>query len=297
MALTRNNIVAQVGIRLDIDTSPGSELETYVIQHANLACRRVWNEHNWHFRRKDALLSTYAPYVLGLVTATLGAATVTGASTSWPSTITGRKFSLGAGGAWYRATRDSTTQLTLERAFAEDDVSAHTYEIFQDEYDLGTDVVSVDGVYLIRDSNRAMMVQLTAKALDDSAYVTGAKGWPVAYAVVTDQTARTTRIRLYPIPDDVYGIRVQYHKSFTDFASGNAVTGMGDDLDEAVIEATCLLSQVLPTAAQVTNESMVKDKIDRVWAGTQKNQVLSVRRRGFDVPIPYLGDDVEIWPS
>jgi hypothetical protein len=284
MALNRAQFLAQIGARLDIDTSAGGELEPFVVQNLNMAARRVWLSRKWHFRRKDSLFTTVLPYTTGTVALTNGSTAVTGAATVWTATHTGYKMALDYGAPWYRFTRTAGTTGTLDRAYAEDNETASTYVLFQDEFNLGTDITSVDAVYLFYGTDNGRMKQLTAKAMDDAAFVHGITGVPYAYSVITDQTAGTTRVRLYPIPNSTYGVRVQYHKSCTNFTSTSATLpdGMKDDCDEAVLEAACLICQSLPTAQAVTNDAMVEAVIERTWQNLQKNQVLVGRGKPFD---------------
>lgn len=113
-----------------------------VIKRAVRHClERYAAAYPWPNYREVGTLQTVASYATGTVTATNASATITGSSTVFASTMTGRKFRVGTERAWYDIlTVDSATQITLNQQYQGTTQSGATYTIFQDEYRLASDV-------------------------------------------------------------------------------------------------------------------------------------------------------------
>lgn len=88
-------------------------------------------------------------YNTGTVAVTDGSTAVTGTSTVWVATWTGKKVLFSDEGFPYDvASVDSATGITLTRAYSQDgeDLSGASYKIFQDEYDLYDESTGVEVV-------------------------------------------------------------------------------------------------------------------------------------------------------
>ena len=97
---------------------------------------------------RKARLTTQPAYSTGTVTITKGSATLTGASTLWATSNsfsvnnvrdTGKLIINGTLPMYEIESVDSDTGITLASPYVGDDVSAGTYQYFEDEYDLSAD--------------------------------------------------------------------------------------------------------------------------------------------------------------
>src|SRR3990172_1779196 len=90
-----------------------SQLTTAVADDVIKAvAREITGDFGWSTRRREALITTIAPYTTGTVAASAGSSTVTGTGTTWPVFTSHRRLSIGSI-VPLRVTWVSTTSLTL----------------------------------------------------------------------------------------------------------------------------------------------------------------------------------------
>jgi hypothetical protein len=275
-----SQIVNEVGAALDLDVTPGSDGEDSVKRYVNWAARRVWTSRPWYERRAETVLTLSAPYTTGTVSLTNASTTVTGSGTTFTSGMTGRKIALGYGSPWYRFTYVGATSGTLAQAYAEPSVTGSNYVIFQDEYDVSSTCDVVTAVSILYEGGRT--TGLSEARLDDSAYVHSAVGIPRYYSLTDSTTAGTRRLRLWPIPDATYRIRVHYLKSYTDMVGESDLCDLGVNKERLLFKAACLESQHLSDAPPRVSEGELEQLIERVWRDQQDRVPLAYQRRGFD---------------
>lgn len=280
MALTYRNLIDEVGVRLDIDVTAGGELDTTVKRYINLAGRYLWNARPWEDRWKEGFITTVDPYTDGTITTTEGSTSITGASTTWTTSHTGYKIATGYSETWYRFTRTAAGTGTLGLAWVGDAVTASAYVLYQDEFDMATDVDTILSVSIMKAGSKMSFTPLTL--LDETVLVHGSIGQPEFYSVTTPTTAGTKRIRLYPIPNGPYAIRYQYAREWTDLSADGDLHALGADRDLLLLEASCLLSQGLSDARQVTSQEAVDALLEKTWRDTRAIMQPRMRRRTFD---------------
>lgn len=280
MALTFAQIVSEIGVRLDLDTTAGGEIDTTLRRYVNLAGRYVFNARPWEERWVEAYLTTIAPYSDGTLTTTNGSTSVSGTGTTWTTAHTGFKLATGYSQPWYRFTRTAAGTGTIDRAWVETGVTDSTYVLYQDEFDLATNVDTILSVSVLMAGRGMVYVPLTL--LDESMLVHGSTGVPSHYSVTTPTTAGTKRLRLYPIPNGAYGIRYQYAKEWSDLSADGDLHALGADRDHLILEAACLLAQGLSDARQVTSQEAVDALLEKTWRGTRAIMQPRLRRRTFD---------------
>jgi len=278
--LTRAQIRAQVAAMCGVNNDSGSDSRTYLDQDINTAGKRVWVARPWRERVVETILFTVAPYTAGTVDLTQGSTSVTGSGTTWTTAFTGRKLALAIGRPWYRFTRTGDTTGTIPTGgYAEATVTASPYGIFQDEIDLTTTMDVINEASVLSEARRGGMMETTESDLDQRWYVHGATGIPAMFAPVMETTAGTKRIRVWPIPDTVYRIRVRGLASFTDMTSDSDLCVLGPDKERALILAAALEVQRRGDSRPVTSDAEVEKAIAEQWEAEAPQQPLSVTRR------------------
>lgn len=199
------------------NTTARAQIKLYL----NRAKRRAWHAKPWRERRAVGTLLTVAPYTTGTVT-TDGTTTVTGSGTTWTSAMIGRKFSLGLSQPWYTISDvPSGTELTLDRAVLEDDVSGGTYIVYQDVYDLASDCSKLHRKRLmLMDGSADYPVERMDEAMFIREHnVPRSQSRPDTYRLYTESDAdpgsAVARIQLWPVPSQVYAIHYEYLKTCT----------------------------------------------------------------------------------
>ena len=291
--LTFTQMVGELGAWLDIGTASGSEGETTVKRCLNWGARRVWTARFWYERRSEVQAYTVAPYTTGTATFTNASTAVTGGSTVWTAAMTGRKIALSLGSPWYRFTRTGGTTGTIapSSGYAEANATAVAYTIFQDEFDVATDCDVIYDAQLIRQEWGGGMIPLSEAAMDDSAFVHGYSSLPTHFTMTASQTTGTRRIRVFPIPDNAYRIRIRYWKSYTDMSDGADTCALGANKEVLVMKAAALYAQSLSDVRQITSEAEVSALIDQAWREQQDRVPVAYQKRGFD----QVGASGDLW--
>ena len=137
----------------------------FVNESIQLALHRLYESHDWPFYMQEGAIETEAIESTGAIDVTNGSKTVSGTGTAFTSAMVGRKLRLEAARPYYRiAAVASTTSLTLEQNYQEDDATDQDYEIFKDEYRLAA---NVDKTKLMRQvTNDRIMLSLSPTNFD-----------------------------------------------------------------------------------------------------------------------------------
>lgn len=276
--LTNTQVRSYIGSLLDIDVSSGDG-PTLVLAAMNQGGRRVWEARSWFGREVTADLFTVAPYATGTVALAQAGTTVTGTGTTWVTGMTGRKIAIpGIGSPWYRFTYVSGTSGTIPTGgYAETTVTASTYSIFQDELDLATTAETIKGVWLYSSLYQGRMLSRTETQMDDN-LVNPTTGVPATWAPVQSLTAGVRRLRVSPVPDAIYRLRVKYLSAFTDVAADSSTCVLGSNRERAWILASCLEAQRGGDAKAVTSEDEVQAAIEEAWIKEQAASPMIARR-------------------
>lgn len=276
--LTMAQARSYVANLLDIDVSSGDG-PTNVLNALNIAGRRVWEARPWFGREVDTVLFTVAPYTTGTATFTLASTAVVGVGTTWVAGMTGRKIALGIGSPWYRFTQTGATTGTIPTGgYAETTASGTTYSMFQDELDLPSTAETILAVNLFSARYRGGMKRATTAVLDDLYFVNPSLGVPYAWAPTLEVTGGIRRIRVTPIPDAIYRMRVRYVAAFTDLAAVGDLCVLGQNRERAWLLAACLEAQRVSDSKPVTNETEVQAAIQEAWIKEQATSPTVIRR-------------------
>lgn len=177
--------------------------------------QRILDALAWKRRTIQTTLQTVAPYSTGTVSATAGSTTVTGSGTTWTATHTGIRLRFTGREEWYTFTRTGATAGTLDRPFEGTTGSGLSYTLYQPLLTLPSDCRIVAGDLLEMQTGAPIHPE---PELRD----TGATGPPQYYRAVMDSTGTPPQMRLelWPAPDAVRSIRIEYTAEDTAFAQG-----------------------------------------------------------------------------
>lgn len=265
--------------------NPGDDFRASLLTYLNWGGKKVWTKYGWPERIVDEFIITAAPYETGTATVTNGSATVTGSGTSWTSAMVGRRFGLSAAGPWYRISAvGSSTSLTLDRVYNETTTSGTNYSIYADEYSLPSTVESVSHVALLQPGWYGRQIFLEQGEFDEGAAIPLTRGkcrfWTIGVPLTT--APQTRRIRLWPVPDQVYNVKIRGMKRWVDMTTESDFPIFDEDREPEVLLAALLYAQRMGGTKEITSVAEVEDAIDKLWASTQPARPKSGRRRPFD---------------
>lgn len=286
---------AYIANLLDIDTQSGDGAAN-LLNAMNLGGLRVWEARPWFGRDVDTTLSTEAPYVTGTIAVSQSGTSVTGTTTVWTTGFTGRKLTKGIGSPWYRFTRTGNTTGTIATPWAEASETVSAYSLFQDELDLPSTAETITAVEIQQPWPR--MEQRTQEQMDRDYYVNQQQGIPRVWGPTETQTTGIRRIRVSPVPNAIYRIRVRYLAAWTDLVGPNDMCVLGTNRQRAWLLASTLEAQRSGDARIVTSDAEVEAAIQEAWTKEQATSPLVVRRmpvggRGIAAPM-YWTDDTTV---
>lgn len=189
----------------------------------------------WRHLDADKILPTTAPYSTGTATVSAGGTTVTfGGGASIPTGAAGQLISLG--GFYYKiATRDSSTQVTLDSA-AVAAVSAGAYQILFYQLNMPSDfspprlyeatIQTGDGVNQLSYTQEHGLFQ---EWPDESRTI----GQPTLFRFWAG------KMQLWPPPDGAYNVKIYYHREPSEMTTSSAdstALDWPDDLQYALLQ-------------------------------------------------------------
>jgi hypothetical protein len=251
----------------------------------NMAGRDIWFRYPWPERRKDAFTSTVAPYTTGTASVSQGSTTVTGSGTTWSTSYDGFKYAAGYDQPWYTATRDSDTQLTLDRALVEDSHAAgSSYVLYQDVLTFTQNCDSVTSV-MVGDPLRGAVAQPVARVdLDGMAYLPGSTGVPAQYAMIEDSSIGRRRARIWPVPDDEYGIHYTYLSTWPELVHDADVPALHESRVDLIVLGAMRWAFLLAYETQkaLAAQARFEQELKRTWGHTTRRHPAVHVMRKFD---------------
>lgn len=284
MALTFAELQDELGRVLSTGVRSGDSIRTSFGRWINMACKRIAYAYPWDSMRAEQRVATVAPYSTGTATFTNGSTTVAGTSTVWSSAFVGRKVALGVGQPYYRiATRVSNTEITIAEAYAEATATDTTYTAFQDEYNLAATTHAIEDAAIFDGTWSGPLHDYEQRQFDHSDFAGWSTGPPVAYCVATSTTVGTPRVRLSPVPDDVYRTSWKYLKTWTDLTGSEsyATQGLPEDVEELILDRALRWAPRVEGSRQVMSESAWNNALAKVWAAYSKRRYRFGVRSGF----------------
>jgi len=188
----------------------------------------------WAALRGVSYVYTKGTYSTGTVSVSSGSTTVTGSGTTWTSSHEGMFIRFGDERYYYTISSvGGNTSLTISPAYqGTSDLSSSSYTIFQHIYSLSSDVAEVESV--VHDVELGKSSRSAMDRFDPQLTTTGP---PWLWAPVGEDSNQCQRIRLFPIPDQQYGVRVHYVKKI-DY-SDSATCLLLEDLVEQFTLISC----------------------------------------------------------
>lgn len=196
---------------------------------------------------RKTTLTTQKPYSTGTVTISKGSASLTGTSTLWntnndfgvKNVRVGGKFAInGTVDVYTVSSVGSDTTVTLEEKYIGEDVSAGSYEYFEDEYALSSDFLRP--LYLnYFDRNR--QIHLLNRREFSERYIRNKTTGKINAAMIVDKafSGDTTPVRkvvFHQPPDDFYLINYSFiTNKLAVTASGVEAIQLVNDTDEPIV--------------------------------------------------------------
>lgn len=177
------------------------------------AYTQIWESHDWHARKVEALVALVADYSTGTLTATQGSAGLVGASTVWTSGMVDRWIRIGTGNELYRISAfTDTTHLTIESPTGGTGWQAATtagasYTIFQHVFKLAADVDM-----LLLPTRDYALHETTREQIDAIDPTRTATGTVMSWAPRELASDGAYQIELWPRPNKAGVMRVPYLK-------------------------------------------------------------------------------------
>lgn len=280
--LQNSYLMDEVAIVLGTGRRTGDALRTSIQRWVNQACRKIAFAYPWWTRQAEQSINTVATYTDGTITVTNESTTVTGSGTTFTSAMVGRKLALAIGGPFYRISAYvSATEVTLAVAYKEDTASAQGYVIFQDEFDLAATTHEITDATLLRDRVLGPIGLFGQYVMDAADYPGTATGAPSIMGLCTSTTAGTPRIRLLPIPDDVYRVRIKYQPTWTNLSGDSDTPGLPDDCEELIIDRALRNAPKIEGSRRVMTDAQWEAELAKVYWGSRPFKHATGIRRGF----------------
>lgn len=231
-----------------------------MIQFVNRIEEEIRDKGDWaHFFKKGSL-DFVAEYSTGTVAVNEGSATVTGTGTVFPADSVGRLFRVAGSDEYVVSVRVSDTELTLARNFTGDDATAQTFRLYQNEYEMPTDVKEIIGVWDVtnnhrimpdsREDNKSKSVNTSIPAFE---HVHGFNHhgsrhhhfnmhpWKV-YSIVDLGTNDVPEMRFYPPPQNIAHVEIWYWRTFTAATTVDSTIDFPSDLDLLIKQGVLALA-------------------------------------------------------
>lgn len=280
--MTGAQLIGEVASILHMDSSSGSEDATSILRALNWAGRYIWTARPWPERKAVTTISTVAPYSTGTADFTNTSASVAGSGTVWTG-FAARKMALSYNAPFYRILSvGSATAITLARNYLETTVTGSGYVIYQDEYDTASTIDTILSATLLVNQTSGPLLKVSEDRIDAETTIQANSGKPHSVGLCVPTTAGTPRIRVTPVPDDVYAIEIKYLKAWTDLANDGTAPVLDANKEGLLIEAALLFAQRPSDNRVMTDYSMVDSLIGTYWNKNQSMSPMTFRRRRFD---------------
>ena len=276
------SLIAEVGSILHMDTAAGGEDEATIKRALEWAGRYIWTARPWPERKAVATISTVAPYSTGTATFTNASASVSGSGTTWTG-FSARKMATAYNAPFYRILSvGGATAVTLARTYLEATATGSGYVVYQDEYDTGSAVDTILSAQLVLNQWYGPMLSVSEDRIDAEATVQGSAGKPLVVGLCVPTTAGTPRIRVTPVPDDVYAIEIKYLKGWAGLTESSDFPDLDQNKESLLVEAALLFAQRPSDNRAMTNYAQVDDLIKTYWNRNQNLAPIVYQKRGFD---------------
>ena len=178
--------------------------------------------HPWSFLKAEYLFATVAPYTTGTIDVTLDSTTVAGTGTVWVAGMANRFLRTSTNTPIYKISSVDTVaqELTLEQAYTDTTATDQAYSIFQHQYDYPDDCKDIIN---IRYQHKLPM--RTKQFIDSMDPDRRSVGQPNYWIPLANDT-----FELWPVPNQVYTIRVYYNRSIAELTSESSTAEISENL-------------------------------------------------------------------
>lgn len=182
-----------------------------ILQFLNNRYQDVLVGRHWRWGQASFDFNLEAPYSTGTISLTQGSQTVTGTGTDFSANIEAKSLLTipGSSVVYHVLSVESTTSLTLETKFAEDDVTDSAFVIYQNQYRLPKEVDHIQSM-IVDSVSKLVPLGVEDFRLNQSRQPTRA-GVPETFALIrrdVDDDARY--IEIYPAPDRRFQTHIDY---------------------------------------------------------------------------------------
>lgn len=205
LAALRRAIQKQIG---SFSPSDLVEIDRYI----NWANHDVENDGEWPELWETEWLVTVAPEEDGTIAITNGLKAVVGTGTAFPadSATLPRWLAKSYTDPPYEVdTRSDATNLTIKEAWSEDTETASPFVLYCDRYSLGATVKEIRSMRMMV-SGWTNPKSITQAEIDEIAALPHTTGYPTRWAFDGYDSNGYSVVKLSPVPDGVYRIRVRY---------------------------------------------------------------------------------------
>lgn len=171
-------------------------------------------KHEWSFLKPVTSLTTSAPYSTGTVAVTNASTTVTLSSGTFPTWAASGVFSHN-NVSYTIATRDSSTQITLDVAFAGTTATGQSYSVTQEDYDLPNNFGGIMGSVSFSANQAYHEIPIIGenriremRQVYTTSYI---PQWAAVRAMsATGTTGQRWEMLFFPAPDAAYTLSYRY---------------------------------------------------------------------------------------
>lgn len=237
----------------------------------------------WGYGFTKGAFNTQAEYTTGTIALAQSAAAVTGTGTSW-ATITNSRHKMRIGGVAYPITTiGGNTSITLTDNFAGDTLTAGTYSINKDEFELAA-LRSIYGVWDAQQNRRLECIPRSQ--LGDLDVGKDGGGNPTHYCIVGRGTSYVPIMQLFPYPTTITRIEYWYQGNFSGFSGEIAASPLPDHFDDCIRQG-CLARamQVLRRDGWREEFQLFERGIEEMWfqdKPQRETKVRMMRNDGLD---------------
>ena len=270
---------------LDLIDVDDATTRAFVKDYINISARDIWTAHAWPERYTEGTVTTVAPYSTGTVSSS-GTA-IAGSGTTFPTSIVEglTRFAKSYSDPWYVISdRASATAITLADSYNETALSGSAYTIYQDIYNLASDVDEVVDVRLLKASEAGSLASTLERRMDEAVYIPGQAGTPRVYSLVGQSSVGLKRIRLWPVPDTTLRLKYRYLKSYTDMQSDGDKCVIPESRRDILIAGTLRYAYRLKGEDNKANtqEGLFRRLLEEHWAREKDKASVPARLLPFD---------------
>lgn len=230
----------------------------------------------WSFRQAKSQILLLDQYSTGTVAVTQDSGTVTGTGTVWTAGMVGRKFKAAGNEVYTITARASNTSITISPVYQGASASGLSYLIFQDTYDLPSDVSSVSGWW--NATQQKWLTPVTPDAIGDLQNASNfTSNWPDRIAQF-GTNAGVPQVIVWPAPSVRAMVPIIYTRQPTNPTGPGSTIDLPSKMDAVLVQGMVYFMMArLPKAyrEQLSSGDLEHERnrfysmLDKEWADDQ----------------------------